>query len=63
MGELLPGLGEVVPPLYRSMESHLTNGWTVVDSSALTVEETVDEILARTGVRPPAHDPADGSTD
>ena len=62
-GELLPWLGEVIPPLYRSMESHLTTGWTVVDSSALTVEETVDEILARTGVRPPAHDPAEGSTD
>ena len=62
-GELLPWLGEVIPPLYRSMESHLTTGWTVVDSSALTVEETVDEILGRTGVRPPAHDPAEGSTD
>jgi len=50
-GELLPWLGEVVPPLYRSMESHLTTGWTVIDSSDLTIDETVDEILARTGGR------------
>lgn len=62
-GELLPWFEEVIPPLYRSMASHLTVGWTVVDSSALTVEETVDEILARTGVRPPAHDPAEAPTD
>ena len=58
-GELLPWIAEVVPPLHGLMEAHLTTGWTVVDSSELTVEETVDEILARTGVRPPE----DGSTD
>jgi chloramphenicol 3-O-phosphotransferase len=55
-GELLPWIGEVVPPLYRSMERHLTTGWTVVDSSDLDINETVDEIFARTGVRNPAHD-------
>jgi chloramphenicol 3-O-phosphotransferase len=59
-GELLPWLREVVPPLYAAMESHLTTGWTVVDSSTSTVQETVDEILARTGVD--HSEPAAGST-
>jgi hypothetical protein len=59
----VPWLGEVIPPLYRSMESHLTTGWTIVDSTNQSVDETVDEILARTGARSPAHDATEAPAD
>ena len=47
-GDLATMLDGVIPVLHRAMAEHLTTGWTVVDSSALTVQETVDEILSRT---------------
>lgn len=45
-------LAEVIPYLHASMDASPADGWQVVDSSLLSVEETVDVILERTGTRP-----------
>ena len=37
---------------HPAIERHPKPGWRVVDSSELSVEQTVDRILELTGVRP-----------
>ena len=42
-------LAQAIPVLYEVQERGLRDGWTSIDTSELTVDETVERVLALTG--------------
>ena len=42
-------LAQAIPVLYDVQDRGLRDGWTAIDTSELTVDETVERVLALTG--------------
>jgi predicted kinase len=52
-------LVNLVPDLYRNMKPLPETGWTVLDSSEWSIEETVTEVKARLGIDESEESPVD----